>query len=85
MNKHEKAILDCESALSLNLKCHKTIEEKGNAFLGLDRFDEAKTCFESLRQLGESALAETCLKKLHDIQDRVGNCPKKKLIQFIKV
>jgi len=41
--------------------------------LGLSRFDEAKNCFESLRSLGEGALAETCLKKLDDIQERVEN------------
>ena len=85
MKKHEEAILDCESALSINPKCHKTVEEKGNAILGLDRFDDAKTCFESLCQLGESALAETYLKKLHDIQDRVEKCPKKKRIQLTKL
>ena len=71
MKKYEEAISDCDSALSLNPKCSETIEQKGNAFLGLGRFDEAKSCFESLRLLGESALADTCLKKLHNIQGRV--------------
>ena len=33
-------------------------------------FDEAKGCYESLRPLGESALAETYLKKLNDTQER---------------
>ena len=69
MGKYEEAISDCDSALSINPKCSKTIEQKGNAFLRLGRFDEARTSFESLRPLGEGALADTCLKKLDDIQE----------------
>ena len=71
MKKHEEAISDCDSALSINPKCTMSIEQKGKALMWLGRFDEAKTCFESLRSLGESALADTCLKKLNDIQERV--------------
>ena len=70
MGKYEEAISDCESALSINPKCSKTIEQKGNAFLRLGRFDEARICLESLRPLGEGALADTCLKKLDDIQEK---------------
>ena len=73
MAKHDEAISDCDSALSINPKCSQSIEQKGNAFLGLGQFDEAKNCFASLRSLGESALAETCLKKLDDVQERVEN------------
>ena len=69
MKKYDEAISDCNSALSINSKCSKTIEQKGNAFLGLGRFDEARTCFQSLRSLGEYALADTCLKKLESIQE----------------
>ena len=71
MGKYEKAISDCESALSINPKCSKTIEQKGNALMRLGRFDDSRTCFESLRPLGESALADTCIKKLDDIQGKV--------------
>ena len=71
MKKHEDAIADCESALSINPKCTKSISQKGNALLALGLFDEAKVCYESLRPLGESALAETYLKKLNEIQERV--------------
>ena len=69
MKKYDEAISDCESALSITSKCSKTIEQKGNAFLGLGRFDEARTCFESLRSIGENALADTRLKKLESIQE----------------
>ena len=68
MKKYEEALSDCDSALSINPKCTKTIEQKGNAFLRLGRFDEARNCFESLCPLGEGALADTCLKKLDYIQ-----------------
>ena len=71
MKKYEEAISDCDSALLINPKCSETIEQKGNAFLGLGLYDDARSCFESLRPLGESALADTCLKKLHNIQGRV--------------
>ena len=71
MGKHEGAVSDCDSALSINPKCIMSIEQKGKALMWLGRFDEAKTCFESLRSLGESALADTCLKILNDIQERV--------------
>ena len=69
MKKYDEAISDCDKALSINSKCCKTIEQKGNALLGLGRFDEARTCFESLRSLGENALADTRLKKLESIQE----------------
>ena len=70
MKKYQEAISDCDSALSIDPKCTKSITEKGNALLGLERFDEAKECYESLRPLGEDASAEKLLKKLHDVQER---------------
>ena len=70
MKKFEDALSDCDSALSINPKCTKSIIQKGNALLGLNRFDTARECYESLRPLGEVSLAETYLKKLHDAQDR---------------
>ena len=69
MKKYEDAISDCDSALSIDLKCTQSITEKGNALLGLKRFDDAKECYESLRLLGEYALAEKLLKKLHEVQE----------------
>ena len=70
MEKYEEAISDCDSALSINLKCSKTIEQKGIALMRLGCFDDSRTCFESLRPLGESALADTCIKKLDEIQEK---------------
>jgi len=52
----------------------KTIIQKGNAFLGLGQFDEAKECYESLRELGENFAADQNMKKLHDIQERDIRC-----------
>ena len=71
MKKFEKAILDCETALSIDSKCTRSIILKGNALFGLNRFDEARECYDSLRSLGKGASAETHLKKLHDAQDRI--------------
>ena len=48
----------------------KTITQKGNALLGLGQFDEAKECYESLRELGENSTADQYLKKLHDTQEK---------------
>ena len=45
------------------------VTQKENAFLGLEHFDEAKECAELLRSLGENALADNLLKKLHEIQE----------------
>ena len=70
MKNHKEAISDCESALSLNPKCTKSLVQKGNALIGLGLFDEAKICYESLRPLGEGALADSYLKKVHDAQER---------------
>ena len=39
--------------------------------MGLGQFDEAKECYESLRELGETTSAENYLKKLAQAQDRV--------------
>ena len=69
MKKYENAISDCDSALSIDSKCTKSIAEKGNALLELKRFDEAKECYESLRPLGEDESAEKLLKKLHNVQE----------------
>ena len=70
MKKFKDALSDCDSALAINLKCTKSITQKGNALLGLDRFDEARECYESLRPLGENSQADTYLKKVHDAQER---------------
>ena len=71
MKKHEEAIADCDSALSINPKCTKTITEKGKALLGLGRFDEARKCYESLRPLDGNIAVENLLKKVDDIQERI--------------
>merc|ERR1719394_1417916 len=68
MKNHEGAISDCDSALTINPKCVKSIVQKGNALMCLGLFEVAKAYFESLRPLGEGALADTCLKKLQDAQ-----------------
>ena len=52
----------------------KSITQKGDAFLGLGQFDEAKECYESLRELGENSAADQNLKKLDDIQERDIRC-----------
>ena len=64
MQKFDEAISDCDSALTIDPKCSKSIVQKGNAYLSSGRYDEARSCFESLRELGEESLAETYLKKL---------------------
>ena len=69
MKKYHEAISDCDSALLIDPKCTKSITQKGNALLGLKRYDEAKECYESLKSLGEKASAENLLKKLHDAQE----------------
>ena len=71
MKKYEEAISDCDKALSIDPKCTRSIIQKGNALLSLNRFDGAKECYESLRTLGESTSANTHLQKLHDIQDKI--------------
>ena len=71
MKKYEDAISDCDTALSIDPKCSRSIIEKGIALMGLRRFDEAKKVFESLRLLGRDASADFHLKKLHDSQDRI--------------
>ena len=63
---HEDAIADCNSALSINPKCTKTITEKGKALLGLGRFDEARQCYESIRPLDGNIAADNLLKKVDD-------------------
>ena len=39
--------------------------------MGLGQLDEAKECYESLRELGETSSAENCLKKLAEAQEQV--------------
>ena len=71
MKKFEEAIPDCDTALSIDPKCTRTITVKGKALSGLSRFDEARECYESLRALRENSLADDLLKKLRDLQERV--------------
>ena len=69
MKKYEEAISDCNTALSIDPKCTRSIIQKGNALLHLQRFDEAKECYELLSSLGKDS--SSYLKKLHDAQDRI--------------
>ena len=39
--------------------------------MGLGQFDEAKECYESLRELGEKSSADLYLKKLAEAQETV--------------
>ena len=71
MKKFKEAISDCDTALSIDPKCTRSIIEKGNALLGLGRFNEAQEVYESLRSLGDSEAAEKNLKKLNDAQNRI--------------
>ena len=71
MEKFEEAISDCDTALSIDPKCTRTTIQKGNALLGLGRFDEANEVYESLRSLGDSEAAEVNLKKLNDTKDTI--------------
>ena len=68
MKKFKEAISDCDTALSIDPKCTRSIIEKGNALLGLGHFNEAQEVYESLRSLGDSEAAEKNLKKLNDAQ-----------------
>ena len=42
--------------------------------MGLGQFDEAKECYESLRELGEKSSAEKYLKKLAEAQEKFDIC-----------
>ena len=68
MRKYQDAISDCDSALSIDPKCSKSMIQKGNAYLGLGLFDDAKVCYESLRSMGNEVEAATYLKKLENAQ-----------------
>ena len=71
MKKFKEAISDCETALSIDQKCTRTITEKGKALCDLGRFDEARECYESLRYLGKISLGDDLLKKLNDLEERI--------------
>ena len=73
MKNFDEAISDCDTALFIDPKSTRSITQKGNALLGLGRFDEAKDCYESLRSLGEGTAADENLKKLHDIQEEISS------------
>ena len=85
MKKYDEAISDCNTALSIDPECSRTIAEKGNALLGLKRFDEAKEVYESLRSLGKDASADFHLKKLHDVQDRVSQLSTVTLLRSVRI
>ena len=70
MKKYREAASDCDSALSIDPKCTKSIAQKGNAYLGLGLYGEAKICFEKLQTLGDEAEAEKYLKKLQNLRVR---------------
>ena len=71
MKKYNEAISDCDVALSIDPKSIRTIIQKGNSLLALNRFDEAQECYELLRALGETQSATFYMKKVHDIKDRI--------------
>ena len=47
---------------------------KGLGWKGKGKDDEAKECYESLRELGEKSTADQYLKKLHDIKEKDIRC-----------
>ena len=85
MEKYHEAISDCNTALSIDPECSRSITEKGNALLSLRRFDEAKEVFETLRSMGKDASADFHLKKLHDIQDKVSQLNTVNQIRFARI
>ena len=46
--------------------------EVAQGFVGLGQFDEARECYESLRELGEISSSDLYLKKLAEAQEKVG-------------
>ena len=48
----------------------KSTTQKGDAYLGLGQFDEAKECYESLRTLADNSAVDQYLKKLDEAQER---------------
>ena len=63
MGKFAEALSDCNSALTIDPKCSKSIVQKGNAFFKSGQIDQARECYESLRMIDENDLADTYLKK----------------------
>jgi len=80
IGKYEEAISDCEFALLLNRKdfkrkhvcehatdnVQKAIVQKGNALMGLGKFDAAEQVFGLLRDVGKRATADSYVKKVRD-------------------
>ena len=85
LKKYEEAISDCDTALSIDPKCIRSIIEKGIALLGLRRFDETKEVFELLRPLGRGASADFHLKKLHGIQARISQLNTVTLLRSVRI
>ena len=58
MKKYEEAISDCHIALSIDSKCTRSIIQKGNALLGLNRYKEAEEYYNSLHSLQDLIMAK---------------------------
>ncbi|XP_021174928.2 tetratricopeptide repeat protein 12 [Fundulus heteroclitus] len=50
LKRYKEAIRDCEWALKCNERCIKAYVHMGKAFLGLKKYNEAKSCFEKIQK-----------------------------------
>ncbi|XP_047449271.1 tetratricopeptide repeat protein 12 isoform X2 [Mugil cephalus] len=51
LGKYKEAISDCEWALKCNESCIKAYLHMGKAYLGLKKYNEARNCFEKIREI----------------------------------
>ena len=71
MERYEEAIADCDEALMIEPNCcncsSRTYIQKGKAYMGLGQFDEARKCYQMLKEVGQVVMADICLKKVNEI------------------
>ncbi|KAM4742849.1 tetratricopeptide repeat protein 12 [Anableps anableps] len=51
LKRYKEAISDCEWALKCNERCIKAYVHMGKAYLGLNNYNEAKSCFEKIQEI----------------------------------
>ncbi|MED6262876.1 hypothetical protein ATANTOWER_028286, partial [Ataeniobius toweri] len=51
LKRYKEAINDCEWALKCNERCIKAYVHMGKAYLGLKKYNEAKSCFEKIQEI----------------------------------
>ncbi|XP_047246909.1 tetratricopeptide repeat protein 12 isoform X6 [Girardinichthys multiradiatus] len=79
LKRYKEAISDCEWALKCNERCIKAYVHMGKAYLGLKKYNEAKSCFEKIQEIepGKGNMIKVEYLDLVDLEEKTDSQERK--------